>query len=58
MERIFYLEIELKRAKSTLKRVQRHSGGFGMVNTLKTYITQLEVEKRYYYSLMMKQKTY
>lgn len=58
MERLHYLEIELKRAQVTLRRVQRHSKAKWMEKPLQDYMRQLRYEKEYLYGRLMKEKVY
>ena len=58
MARIFYLEIELKRAQVTLRKIQRHSKAKWMEKPLQDYMRQLQYEKQYLYSRLMKEKVY
>lgn len=58
MERLHYVEIQIKRTESTLKRALRHQEANWMVKPLEDYLRTLNYEKQYWYSRMMKEKVY
>lgn len=58
MERLHYVEIQIKRTEYTLKRIARTREGIWMVKPLEDYLRTLKHEKRYWYSRMMKEKVY
>lgn len=58
MERLHYVEIQIKRTESTLKRVLRHREALWMVKPLEDHLRDLKYEKQYWYSRMMKEKVY
>lgn len=58
MERLHYIEIQLKRARVSLRGAKKHNKVNGRVKTLESYVRQLQDEKTYLYSQMMKERVY
>lgn len=58
LERLNYIEIQLKKARVSLMSAKKHNRVKGRVETLESYVRQLQDEKTYLYGRMMRERVY
>lgn len=58
MERLHYLEIQIKRSESTLKRLLKRPEANWMIKPLEDHMRDLKYEKEYLYNRMMVQREF
>lgn len=58
VERLDYVEMQIKRTEDSLKRALRHQRAHWMVKPLEENLRRLKYEKEYLYQWMMKEKIY